>query len=95
MYKIFIHQCNTVNYLQFFLAEMRVAFDMFCIAPVEALLALDLMPIPEANKNCITYGQDFFNVAFEFYGNSEGGIYEGCIKISPVLLNCTNKSLQL
>ena len=48
---------------------MRVTFDMFCIASVEALLALDLMSIPEANTNSIAYGQDSINVAFEFYGN--------------------------
>ena len=55
----------------FFLAEMRGAFDMSCMAPVEVLLVLDLMSIPEANTNWITYVQDFINVVFEFYGNSE------------------------
>ena len=35
---------------------MRAALDMSCIAPVEALLALDPMSIPEANTYCIAYG---------------------------------------
>ena len=41
-----------------FLAEMRVAFDMSCIVPVEALLVIDPVSIPEDNTNCISYGQD-------------------------------------
>ena len=44
---------------------------MSCIAPIEALIALDLMSIPEANTNYITYDQDSINVAFELYGNSK------------------------
>ena len=43
-----------------FLAEMRVAIDMSCIAPVEASLALDPMSI---------------NVGFKFYSNSKEDIY--------------------
>ena len=74
---------------------MKAAFDMFCIVPVEALLALDLMSIIEANTNCIAYGQDSIDVAFEFYGNSKEDIYEGCTKISPPLLNCAKESLRL
>ena len=74
---------------------MRVAFDMSHIAPVEALLALDLMSTPEANTSSITYSQDSINVAFEFYGNSKEGIYKGRTKISPPLLNCTKELLQL
>ena len=54
---------------------MRAAFDMSCIAPVEALLALDPMSSPDANTSCITYGQESINVAFEFYGNSKEDIY--------------------
>ena len=74
---------------------MRVAFDMSCIAPVEGLLAPDLMSIPEVNTNCIAYSQNYIIVAFEFYGNSQEDIYEGHAKISPPVLNCTKKSLQL
>ena len=74
---------------------MRAAFDMSFIPPVEALIALDLMSIPEADTNCITYSHDSINVAFEFYGNSKEDIYEGCTKISPPILNCTTESLQL
>ena len=74
---------------------MRAAFDMSFIPPVEALIALDLMSIPEADTNCITYSHDSINVAFEFYGNSKEDIYEGCTKISPPILNCTMESLQL
>ena len=84
-----------MHYLQFFLAEVRAAFDMSCIATTEALLALDPMSIPEANTNCIAYGQDSINVAFEFYGNSKEDICEACTKISPPILNCTKESLQL
>ena len=43
---------------------------MSCIAPVELLFVEDTLFIPEANNNCIDYGQDSFNVAFEFYSNS-------------------------
>ena len=74
---------------------MKAAFDMFCIVPVEALLALDLMSIIEANTNCIAYGQDSIDVAFEFYGNSKEDMYEGCTKISPLLLNCAKESFRL
>ena len=74
---------------------MRAACDMFCIAPVEALLTLELMSIPEANTSCIAYGRDSFNMAFEFCGNFKEGIYKGRTKISPPLLNCTKESLQL
>ena len=34
-------------------------------------------------------------MAFKFYGNSKEDIYEGHIKISPPVLNCTKESLQL
>ena len=68
---------------------------MSCIAPVEELLALDPISIPETNTSCITYGQDSINVAFEFYGNSKEDICEVCTKISPPILNCTKESLQL
>ena len=74
---------------------MRAAFDMSFIPPVEALIVLDLMSIPEADTNCITYSHDSINVTFEFYGNSKEDIYEGCTKISPPILNCTTESLQL
>ena len=47
---------------------------MSCIVPIEVLLVLDLMSIPEANTNCIAYGQDSINVASEFYGNSKEDI---------------------
>ena len=55
---------------------MRVAFDKSCIVPVEALLVVDPMSVPEA------IGQDSINVALEFYVNSKEDIYEGCTKIS-------------
>lgn len=58
---------------------------MSCIAPVEALPALDPLSIPEANTNCIAYDQDFINLAFEFYGNSKEDNYEGHTKISLLL----------
>ena len=38
---------------------------MFCIAPAETLLDLDLMYIPEANTNCITHSQDSINPRLE------------------------------
>ena len=44
---------------------MRASFDMSCLAPVEALLALDLVSIPAANTNRIAYSQDTNNVPFE------------------------------
>ena len=84
-----------MHYLQFFLAEVRAAFDMSCIATTEALFPLDPMSIPEANTNCIDYGQDSINVAFEFYGNSKEDIYKGRTKISPSLLKCKKESFQL
>ena len=74
---------------------MRVAFDMSCTAPVEALLVLDPMSIPEANTNCISYGRDSINVALEFYGNSKKDTYEGYTKISQTLLKCTKEYLRL
>ena len=46
---------------------MRLAFHMSCIAPVESLLAPDLMPIPESNTNCMAK-------TLEFYGNSKEDI---------------------
>ena len=75
--------------------EIRAAFDISCIAPVEELLALDPTSIPETNTSWIIYGQDSINVAFEFYGNSKEDICEACTKISPPILNCTKESLQL
>ena len=68
---------------------MGRAFDMSCIAPMEVLLVLDPIAIPEANTNCIASGEDSINVAFEFYGNSKEDIYEGGTKISPPILKCT------
>ena len=68
---------------------------MSCIAPVEALLALDLISIPEANRNSMACGQDSINVAFEFYVNSKEDIYEERTKIGPALLNCRRESSQL
>ena len=68
---------------------------MSCTAPVEALLVLDPMSIPEANTNFISYGRDSINVALEFYGNSKEDIYEGCTKISQTLLKCTKEYLRL
>ena len=60
-----------------------------------SVTVLDPMSIPEANINCIAYGQESINVAFEFYGDSKEDIYEGCTKISPTILKCTKESLQL
>ena len=57
-----------------------MAFHMSCTAPTEVLLVLDLMSIPDANINCITYGQDSINVAFEFYSNCKENTYEGHAK---------------
>ena len=68
---------------------------MSCIAPVEALPALDPLSIPEANTNCINHGEYSINVAFEFCSNSKEDISEGHTKISPPLLNHTKESLQL
>ena len=68
---------------------------MSCIAPVEALPALDPLSIPEDNTNCINHGEYSINVAFEFCSNSKEDISEGHTKISPPLLNHTKESLQL
>ena len=52
---------------------------MSCIAPVESLLAPDLMPIPESNTNCMAK-------TLEFYGNSKEDITVSAPPPSPPFL---------
>ena len=69
---------------------------MSCIAPVEALLALDPNSIPcENESDFLTFGNQSIDIAFNFYGNPAEDIYQGHRTFSPALLNCTNESLKL
>ena len=68
---------------------------MFCIAPVNALLALNPNNISASNDpTFVTYDENGVDTVFRFYGQPAEE-YEWHISYSPPLLHCTLDSLKL
>ena len=69
---------------------------MSCIAPIEALMALDPGSIPSMdNPEFASYGESFIETLFNFYGKGAEDDYGGIKNYSPPLLTATMESLKL
>ena len=56
--------------------EIKGAFDMSSIAPVEALLSIDPESIPDVNhRDFSMHGTDEIKTMFQFYGTSKEDTY--------------------
>ena len=77
--------------------EIKGAFDMSSIAPVEALLSIDPESIPDVNhRDFSMYGTDAIKTLFQFYGTSKEDTYQGHkVFATGLFTGATKESLEL
>ena len=77
--------------------EIKDAFDMSSIAPVEALLSIDPGSIPDLNHRYFSmYGTDAIKTLFQFYGTSKDDTYQGHkVFATGLFTGATKESLEL
>ena len=72
------------------LDEINAAFDLSCVGPVEALLAVDPASIPDSSDvNFKSYGEQDLKKSFDFYGKAVTDVFQGHTNFSPAILSCT------
>ena len=77
--------------------EIKGVFDMWSIAPVEALLSIDPESIPDVNLgDFLMYGIDAIKTLFQFYGTSKEDTYQGHkVFATGLFTGATKESLEL
>ena len=77
--------------------EIKGAFDISSIAPVEALLSIDPESIPDVNhRDFSMYGFDAIKTLFQFYGTSKEDTYQGHkVFATGLFTGATKESLEL
>ena len=90
-----IHTHQTISLA--LIDEIKGAFDMSSIAPVEALLSIDPESILDVNhRDFSMYGTDAIKTIFQFYGTSKEDTYLGHkVFATGLFIGATKESLEL
>ena len=92
----YFHHKTAIPFLKALIKEIRDAFNLDNLPVLLAITALDLHGTPSKEDDSFdSHGNDKIETLFNFYGKTQGDVYDGHRTSSPALLLCTHKLLKM